>query len=193
MLVPYPSTMGLTPANHHQAVSPTLVEALGLRSEVIDDAWQLFEILRLATQLMCDDQFDQAVGTCAAADLRRDATAGVHPTIAGQTEAIKNNALDGVAAHCHPDGLHLLAVDKVYSAGTGSRWGSPIAERLAAEVNREANLYPLVIGLNTSAEQLELALKAVSRAVGQAAEKHPANWPQGGGFLPNEVWLDATN
>jgi hypothetical protein len=183
MLAPDPSATGLTAAQHYQAVSPTLVEALGLGSDVIDDAWQLFEILRLATELMRDDQFRQDVETCAAAT----------------AEGTKNYALAGIAARCHPDGLHLLAVEQVYSAGTGFRWGSPIAERLAAEINRAANLQPLVDGLNGRAgnvgavvrsEWIELALKAVSQAVGRVAERHPANWPPGGGVLPNEIWLD---
>jgi hypothetical protein len=172
---------------------------LGLGSDVIDDAWQLFEILRLATELMRDDQFRQDVETCAAADRRCSATAGTDPTAAATAEGTKNYALAGIAARCHPDGLHLLAVEQVYSAGTGFRWGSPIAERLAAEINRAANLQPLVDGLNGRAgnvgavvrsEWIELALKAVSQAVGRVAERHPANWPPGGGVLPNEIWLD---
>jgi hypothetical protein len=167
MLAPNPSMMGLTAAQHHQAVSPTLVEVLGLGSDVIDDAWQLFEILRLATQLMSDDQFNQAF------DIRR-----------------QTGVLAAIAARCYPHGLHLLAVEQVYSPGTGIRWGSPIAERLAAEVNREGNLHPLVSGLNTIDDRIELALKAVSHAAGAVGDTHSANRPGPGGWISDRIWLD---
>jgi hypothetical protein len=132
---------------------------------------------------MREDQFNQAVNACHTADRRRAATSGVDPTIAAQTESTKRDALNGVAALCHPYGLHLLALDQVYSPGTDFRWGSPIAERLASEVSREGSLHPLVGGLNTSAERIELALKAVSQALGLAAQKHPAG-------ASDKIWLD---
>jgi hypothetical protein len=188
MLAPNPSVIRLTAAESHHAVSPTVAEALHLCSVVIDDAWQLFEILRLATQLMDRPQFDGAVGNYVAADRRRTATASLDQTAPLQAEATKKRILDDLVAQCHPRGLHLRAVDKVYSPGTSFRWGSPIAERVAAEVGREGSQHPLVSGLNISAERIEIALRAVSLAVGTAAVAHPANWVSGAG--PEEIWLD---
>jgi hypothetical protein len=182
--------MRLTPAQHHQTLSPTLVEALGLGADVIDDAWQMFEILQLASQLMQTDQFDSAVAKCASADAQRDAIGSIDQTAAAKAEAAKNTELDGLAAQCHPRGLYLCAVEKVYSTGTGFRWGSPIAERLAEEVNRERELHPLAIGLNASPERIELALRAVSRAIGDAGDRHPTNTPNAAGLMPDRVWLD---
>jgi hypothetical protein len=191
MLVPDHAQMGLTTPQHHHAIAPTLIEALGVGADAIDDAWQLFEIIRLATQLMADNKVTEAAATYAAAIRRRDATTGVDPTAEAIAEKTKRDLLDNVAKHCRPAGLHLLAVDKSYAARTARRWGSPIAERLAADINRETRLHPLVNALGIDPESLELALKAVSNAVGQAAEKHPANWVSG--FLPNDIWLDTTH
>jgi SIR2-like domain len=176
MLAPDPSMTGLTAAQHHKAVSATLVEVLGPGSDVIDDAWQLFEILRLAQQLTHADQFHQAVMEAG----------GLIGSQAGRAKFIA-----ALAARCHPDGLHLLAVEQVYSTGTHRRWSSPVAERLAAEVDREGSLHPIVSALNTNAENIELALEAVSDAVGQVADRHPANRPGPGGWMPDRIWLDA--
>lgn len=193
MLAPNQSRMGLTTTQHHSAVSRTLIEALGIGADKADDAWQLFEILRLSIQLMTNGKFANAVGTYTAANRRRDATTDVDPTAQAQAEKTKRDVVNDLAGQCHPAGLHLLAVDKSYAAGTVSRWGSPVAVRLAADISRETELHPLVSALNIDAGCLELALKAVSHAVGQAAEKHPANWPPGGGALPDEIWLDTTH
>jgi hypothetical protein len=182
--------MKLTAAQHHQALCPTLAEALALGSDVLDDAWQLFEILRLAAQLMQIDRFGEAAASYASADARRIATADVDPTAGPKAEAAKSDILDGLAAGCHPRGLYLCAVEKVYSSGTSFRWASPMAERLAEEVHRERELHPLVSGLNASPQQIELALRAVSHAIGEAGNSHPTNRPNASGFMPEEVWID---
>jgi hypothetical protein len=192
MLAPNPSKMRLTTAQHYLSVAPILIEALGLGSDVIEDGWQLFEILRLATKLLSNERFDWAVENYASADKRRDATAGIDQTANLQAAATKNEILDDLAAYCHPDGLHLFAVEKVYSPGTNFRWGSPIAERLAADISRERTLHPLVERLEVAPARMALALSAVSRAIGRVADKHPATQPPpGGGVMRQEVWLDA--
>jgi hypothetical protein len=189
MLAPNPSAIKLTAAQNHQAVSPTVAEALRLGPDVVDEAWQLFEILRLATELMGRSQFDAAFAIYTAANRRRDATASLDQTARLQAEATNNGILDDLAGYCPARGLHLLAADRVYSPGTSFRWGSPTAERVAAEVSRDGNQHPIVRGLVTSADRIELALRAVSRAVGVAAVAHPANWVSGA--VPDEIWLDS--
>lgn len=189
MLAPDFGSTGLSTPRHREAVTAILIEALGLGADVIDDAWQLFEIMRLATQLVTEGEVAAAAATLASADRRADATRGHDPTADGTATKDKREVLDNLAKRCHPAGLHLLAVDKSYAAGTGRRWGSPAAERLAAEVSREGRLHPLVTAFDTDAVNIEVALRAVSRAVGEAAEKHPANWVSG--VLPNEIWLDS--
>ena len=82
-----------------------------------------------------------SAGTYTAADRGRDATADVDLTAQAQAEKTTRDVLDGIAAHCHPAGLHLLAADKSYTAGTPSRWGSPIAGLLAADISRETRLH----------------------------------------------------
>lgn len=190
MLAPDPGATGLSTPHHHATVTTILIEALGVGADVIDDAWQLFEVLRLATQLMTDCDIAASAETLAAADRRADATRVHDPSVDATAAKDKRDVLDNLAKRCHPIGLHLLAVDKSYAAGAGRRWGSPAAERLAAEVSREGRLHPLVTAFDTDAVNVEVALRAVSRAVGEAAEKHPANWVSG--VLPNEIWLDST-
>jgi hypothetical protein len=189
MLRPNPPMIMLTADRNYQAVGPTLAAALREDPDVIDEAWQLFEILCLAKQLMDNDRFEESVGNYAAAIRRGNATASLDQTAPLQAEATKHRTIGELAAHCHPTGLHLLAVDKVYSPGSSFRWGSPIAERVAAEVSREGIQHALVSGLNTSAECVEVALRAVSHAVGAAATRHSANWVSG--VVPNEIWLDS--
>jgi hypothetical protein len=133
---------------------------------------------------MTDSKFTEATGTYTAANRRRDATTSVDPTAQAQAEKTKTTVLNDLAAHCHPNGLHLVAADEADTAGTARRWGSTIAKRLAAEVSRETRLHPLVSALNTDAESIELALKADSHAVGQAAEKPPPTGPKAAAFYP---------
>jgi hypothetical protein len=189
LLAPNSSAIKLTAAQNYEAVSPTLAEVLHLRSDVLDDAWQQFEILRLATQLMGHHRFDSEVGTYTAANRRGAATASVDPTAARTAQATRNKVLEGLSQYCHAGGLHLRAVDKVFSRGADFRWGSDIAERLAHEVSREGSGHPLVSGMGSSADRIELALRAVSRAVGEGAIRHRANWVSGAG--PVEIWLDS--
>ncbi|MBS9532559.1 SIR2 family protein [Mycobacterium sp. M1] len=191
MLAPNPGATGLSEPDHHDAVATVLTEALGVGGDVVDDAWQLFEIVRLAKQLMNDTDVAAAAVALASADRRAEATREHDPAAIATAAREKREILDQVAFRCHPTGLHLLAADKSYAAGAGRRWGSPSAERLAAEVNREGQLHPLVIAFDAEPVNIELALHAVSRAVGEAAEKHPANWVSG--ILPNEIWLDTNH
>lgn len=189
MLQPNPSTIKLSATENHRAVSSTLTALLPVDSEIVDEAWQTFEILRLAMQLMDSGSFDEAVGTYTAAIRRANATAGIDQTAPFQAAADQNRALEGLAARCHADGLHLLAVEKVYTPGTSFRWGSPVAEWVAAAVRREGDRHPLVGGFDIGAERIEVALRAVSHAVAAAAARHPAYWR--GGAAPAEIWLDS--
>ena len=42
----------------------------------------------------------------------------------------------------------------------------------------------------TDANNLEVASRAASHAVGKAADRHPAKWVSGA--VPSEIWLDIT-
>ncbi len=190
MLEPNFGNTGLSTRRHFEAVSATLREALGVGADVIEDAWQFFEIVRLAAQLLAEGGVATAAAGLASAARRAEATKEHDPTAEATAANNKREVLDNLAKRCHPADLHLLAVDKSYAAGTGRQWGSPTAERLAAEIAREGPLHPLVTALDIDANNLEVALRAVSRAVGNAAERHPRNWVNG--LLPSEIWLDRT-
>ena len=170
LLVPISWTVGLTSSQSYDTVSPTLVEVLNLRPDVIEDAWQRFEILRLAAQLMSQPQFNTSVGTYTAAIRRGQATAQADPTATHTAEAAKNNVVDEMGRGCSVKGLHLRAVDKVFRRGADFRWGSDVAEWLADEVGREGDAHPMVAGLDSTPESTEIALRAVSRAVGEAGK-----------------------
>lgn len=126
MLAPDPGATGLSTQHHHATVTAILIEALGVGTDVIDDAWQQFEILRLATQLMAEGEVATAAAAVVSADRRADATRAHDPTADGTAAKDKREVVDNLAKRCHPAGLHLLAVDKSYAAGTGRRWGSPL-------------------------------------------------------------------
>ena len=179
MLTFDPSAIRLTPSANFEAVGATLAEALGLGSDVIDEAWQLFEILRLASQLMDADQFDVAIGNYAAADRRREAVASLDQTTQLQAEATKNSVLDDISGYCRPRGLHLQAVEKVYSRGGGFRWAAQLPNESPKKSTVKATCTPLsTVGASTPCESNspfeQLVVPLVTPATATPPTVHPA-------------------
>lgn len=166
-------------------------EALGLDPQPVDDAIQLFEVLRLSTQLIESDGFDEAIKRFAAqnAAVADAAKQGIDVQAAWKT---RQQVLDGVAEHCHPYSAPPFAAERMYEVSRGRRWGSPVAERLAFDIDRQGESHPVVVGLQLGVSAAQLAVNAVGAAVGRAGKE--MEWqaiPVGTvGFIPSEFWLD---
>jgi hypothetical protein len=168
-------------------------DALGLDAQPVDQALQLFEILRLSTQVAESNGFDALIREYATAT---NAVVDAPSVEAGlpawrARQSVIGQAAERISAY-H---THLFAAERQYEAGRGRRWSSPIAERLADEVLRQGEFHPVVAGLQLGVTGAQLAVKAVGAAVGAVART--LEWqatPIGrAGFIPDEFWLDGPN
>ncbi len=188
----------LTPASVVEARYPQLYDtvlsvvssATGLDAHPVDEALQLFEILRLATQLVESEDHDASVRQIAAADKAIDEAQNVAAQL--QTLVARQRVIDEVAANCNAYHTHLFAAERQYETERGRRWSSPIAERLADEIARLRDSHPVIAGLQFGVTGAHLAVQAVGTAVGTVART--LEWqaiPVGSaGFIPSEFWLD---
>ncbi len=167
-------------------------DALGLDDRPVDEAMQLFEILRLGTQLAECELSDERIKEFAS-----ETSAIVNaPNIAAEHAAIaaRQKVIDEVAEHCHAYHTHLFAAERQYEAGRGRRWSSPVAERLADQIGRQGEFHPVIAGLQWGVTGAQLALLAVGTAVGTVARE--LEWritpvaPGPAAFMPSEFWLD---
>lgn len=143
---------------------------------------------------MNNEHFQASIEDYALKSSRVDAMAQVDQAahLAARTE--QQAVLDQMAESCriYFYGPHILAQERVIEANEGRRWHSPVAERLAQDVQRVGEQHPLVAGMQSKPDAMWLALKGVSAAVGRSArelewEATPVN---GFGFIPDEFWLD---
>nr|WP_300403008.1 SIR2 family protein [uncultured Rhodococcus sp.] len=176
-----------------QDIAAVLREALGLGSEPIDAAWQTFEVLRLVAQIMSAPEFATRVEEYAQRDRRLTASADMDQATKREAWIDRDKVLGQVASQCHVSQQHILAADGHLTGAEADRWGSPVAERLAEDVDRSGNRHPLLDALGVTKEAMWLALKGVSVQVGRRG--HDRSWealPAGqAGFLAQELWLDA--
>lgn len=196
--LPRPASEILTPATTvegnyvqlYDAILAVVGDALGLDAQPVDEALQVFEILRLATQLVETEDYEAQIKQFAAANSEiADAT-----NVAAQLQAStgRRNVVDTVAARCSAHDTHLFAAERQYEAERGRRWSSPIAERLSDEITRQRESHPVIIGLQLGVTGAQLALQSVGASVAIAAKQ--LEWqaiPVGSaGFIPSEFWLD---
>lgn len=176
--------------NHYGAVAPTLVEALGISAAAIEEAWQLFEVVRLAYLFVTEhgSEVAAAVAECSSAEHQHSAMSSVGSASAVGSPAVEKYRIiaDLAQGRCRAYKLHLFAVEKSHVPGIGQYWGSPAAERLASEVAREGDVHPLVRAFGRDAASVEMAVRAVSHAVGKAAEAEPDAWRR------EQLWLDTS-
>jgi SIR2-like domain len=183
-------------------IAPLLREALAVNDEALDDAWQRFEVLRLAAITMRGREFTERFGKFLTAD---DALAlaqqsfetaererrGVDEARVARADGVqKRGRRLGQLADLVPlAASHLLAADAHFDLGHRI----PIADRLAEDVSTEADRHPLIAsGVADNPSTLSAALLAVSVAGGRRG--HKLAWrPLGGqgGIIVDEIWLDS--
>lgn len=182
-------------------VRPLLREALTITEAAIDDAWQLFEVLRLARSTLDHRSFPGRAVTLneKEAELRDTQQAfDTGEAKGGDTASAQNQRADawqqrdralGAIANLVPiQRPHVLAVDD----GPDDRYHNPLAKRLAYDLDVDAANHPLITSnFAPDSRELSIAVSAVSVAIGRVGNELAWNrLPPGGGAVVQEVWLD---
>lgn len=182
-------------------VEPVLREGLSLNNETLDEAWQRFEVLRLAVAAMHTPRFPELVGEFLAADnelalaervfdaAERDGTGSDEVGAARrQVWDERGRRLGYLASTVRLASPHLLS-----ATDSSAAHRVPAADRIAEAVAAEGAAHPLVAaGVADNPDRLSAALAAVSMAGGRLGER--LAWervPPGGGIVVDEIWLDS--
>lgn len=192
-----------TPPRLYQFLRPLLEQSLSITPEALEDAWQHFEVLRIATVVINDPLYEQLLSQLSqhesdflelqnSFEQAESTGTGIERARALRAQAaqVRDRALEEIARRAPVRGAHLLAVDR----RNNRRWHSPIAERLARELATEGDSHPLIqSALCTDATALSVALRAVSAGVGLVANE--LSWsgmrPGVASFIPDEIWIDS--
>lgn len=176
----------------YEEVRNVVGEALGLDADPVNDAVQLFDILRVAVQVTQWHGFESQVTEFSAKDSALLDAAESDANIRQAAWADRQTVIEAVSAHCYVDHTALFTAERQYEPGNHERWSSPVAERLAGEIAREGESHPCVAGLQLDVAEAQLAVRAVAAAIGSVGRK--LEWqatPVGtAGFIPSEFWLD---
>jgi hypothetical protein len=193
-------------SRHFLLVSRLLTDALSIRGDQLQDAWQTFEVLRIATAAQRMLIFNRNASDYyriereLASSLQEfpdlGSTGAVDPVEIsmqrGELNRQRFDYLDRLAQATAVNAQHVLGRD---THGAES-WVNPVAQRLHDELLRDKSAHPLVlagIGLEVDSISdrwlgLSIALRAVSHAIGKRAINESWKWAPGA--LPDMIWLD---
>lgn len=177
-------------------VGALLVEVLGIGAVALEEAWQTFEVLRLAAELAHDLEGSTTLRDLDTASAAMQLAAGTiatvrragDPTSAAESELRHASAsYDALVVQASdrivPGQVHVLSVDR-------RRNESPTAETLADSVQAEGDDHPLIRGgLFSSSVHGAYVLRVVSVTVGKAGD-HKSWRIAKDGTIPRAVWLD---
>jgi hypothetical protein len=154
-------------ATHYEDVAAVVREALGLGMEPVDDGLQTFEVLRLCLEVKTHRLFPECVEDYALKIRKLAAMSQIDSATEITARRDRQLVIGRVAELCSAYGAHLVAEARTFDAAEGRKWGSPLAERLAEDVNRSAAGHPLLAALHVDTDEMWLALKGVSIVVGR--------------------------
>ncbi|MDF0512497.1 SIR2 family protein [Agromyces sp. H3Y2-19a] len=188
-------------ARAHSVLQPTLREALGLGAEALDDAWQQFEVIRIAAVARRTGGFHHSYAALREATDELDSATTMaqmrgaqHEVDAARTKQVVAhsnvqtawNVLSNSTAVGRP---HLLTADHRGDEG----WQSPVAMKLADEILSAQERHPLVaFGVDSNPEVLAAAVRATGIAAG--ARGRALAWERvagSSGTVPMQMWLDS--
>ncbi|WP_137872720.1 SIR2 family protein [Rhodococcus sp. Q] len=171
----------------YEQLLPVLDQSLTLTHDALDDAWQRFEILRLATLVLSQPNFET----------QRDryieykhSYEGLNEQSTARPEAWQHmdKALADVARWLQVDQLHILMRDTRDPSFTG--WSSTAIAQLTRELDTDPE-HPLVsIGANHAERDLRTALDAVNTRLRMQTHAHTKPPTPGTIRVPDDVWLD---
>ncbi len=178
-------------------VGPLLEDALSLGPTPLEEAWQQFEVLRLANLAMSNSSFGplraEYIPKQEAAELieKQFIESGQNPSLQQQRfEASRESgrAFGKLMRLTDPRGLHLLSAEVELD-----EYRSPTAERLLAEVSAQGETHTLVASGTLPNRLLSItALQAISHQIGAVGKD--CAWSRGNGHgmveIPSGVWLD---
>ncbi|MCQ6271012.1 hypothetical protein M8J71_11010 [Pseudarthrobacter sp. R1] len=190
-----------TPPRLLSFLAPLLADSLSLGQERIDEAWQLFEVLRISAVLFASPSYGRLSRIFEYADdgsvkaeeahksAEQDGKVVGEARVAWQKAAEgRRQALENLANLAPVHGAHLYVVERRLD-----HWHIPVAERLAKELDAEGEAHPLAQAWSShDAKELAAAIRAVSTAAGRSADR--LSWKgigPGGGIIPSEILLDS--
>lgn len=184
-------------------IAPLIADSLSLGDEPLEDAWQKFEILRLAwaTQnhprfaglqdKFADEDFKFATKNSEFEEAERHSAPNVSEAQAARAEAWQNrDRLLGEISRLPLIGRpHVLTVDN----RADGRHRSLMATRIQHDLEAEGESHPLMTcGFFTSVDDGLVAVEAVSAALGVIGYESSRNRVQDSvGFIPVRMWIDS--
>ncbi len=180
-----------------------LIEATGGGPEALDEAWQTFELLRYATQVLAAEGFrDACTEHWNAKTALSDADAACDAILKGAggdlgTAQQKRNeawqrhgkSVGALARLTSYDHVHVLTIDP---HADDRYWVTPQAERIITDLRGTKATHPLAqSGFTGDWGDLVAALAGVSAGLG-ALGRDVAYSSMGGtgGVVPSSMWLD---
>nr|WP_230322847.1 SIR2 family protein [Cellulomonas hominis] len=161
----------------YEALAPVLQAGLSLGPRAIEDAWQRFEVLRLATLTIENasfsrlrDEFVEAAGKVAQA---------VTPEERSSAHVAHQHAVAQLANLVPITAPHLFAARLDWNRGHRL----PVAETLVRELDRQGAGHPMLGSRAYDLLSTRTALLATSVAAAQAVQRH--RW------RTDRVWLDS--
>ncbi|EJZ09467.1 hypothetical protein MVAC_12376 [Mycolicibacterium vaccae ATCC 25954] len=189
---------------HYLLTSHLLAEALSISGETLSDAWQEFEILRLATLAQPMLLFQRNAYNYNELEREINVSLEKYPDLGStsvdpqliikkreQVNQRRLECLNSLAQTVPLTRQHLLARD---SHGMDT-WVCPVAQRLKDDLWLERDQHPTIIaGIGGDVENvperwlgLSTAIQAVSHAVGRRGDSESWRWAP---TLPDRIWLD---
>jgi len=110
----------------HATLAELIGEAIGLGSEATDEAIQTFEILRLCSEVIAGERFNELVKEYALGDSEFQAAEKLDVQTQQSAWVARDKVVGRVAESCFPHYAHLLAAERTYEAGGPHRWRCPI-------------------------------------------------------------------
>lgn len=183
-------------------VAPLLAEALALGTESLEDAWQLFEVLRLTWAAQRSPQFpglraeyDEKDAVLQAAneacEEARGRAGGDAPAQAARATAGQDidRVLGNISRRVPVGRPHILTVDQ----RGDDRYQSATAIRLAHDLNAEGASHPVVAsGLLNDVGDALVAVRAISTMLGTIG--YGLSWERVrhiAGNVPTQMWIDS--
>jgi hypothetical protein len=184
-------------------LAPLLADSLSLGAEPLEDAWQMFEVLRLAWATNHSSPFaslraeyvekDEAFQTANSVfeDAQHRPGADTSATQAARASAWQDrDRVLGSICRLAPVGRpHILTVDN----RGDDRYQSVTAIRLAHDLRTEGSAHPLITsGLFEDVDNALLAVKAVSARLGMIG--YELSWARVSGRvgnIPMQMWIDS--
>lgn len=185
-----------------ETLSPGLMEATGVGRVALEEAWQTFELLRYATQVLTADGFREACteywnAKTALSDA--DAATAILTGAGGDTERAQQKrnetwqrhgkAVGALARLTSYEHVHVLTTDP---HNEDRYWVTPQAERIVMDLRATMTTHPLAqSGFTGDWGDLVAALTGVSAGLGALGRELAYSSMGGsGGVVPSSMWLD---